>query len=43
MEARMTNNASYTCEKCDTVFDSEQELLQHEIYARYRRPGCCWQ
>jgi len=39
----MTNNASYTCEKCDTVFDSEQELIQHEIYARYRRPGYCWQ
>ena len=21
----MTNNASYTCETCDTVFDSEQD------------------
>ena len=43
IEARMTNIASYTCEKCDTAFDSEHELIEHEIYARYRRPGYCWQ
>jgi hypothetical protein len=30
-------------EECDTVFDSQQGLIQHKIYARYRRPGICWQ
>ena len=36
---KMTSVASYRCEECDTVFDSQQELIQHEIYARYRRAG----
>jgi hypothetical protein len=26
----MTSVASYRCEKCDTVFESQQELVQHE-------------
>jgi hypothetical protein len=34
----MTNIASYRCQECDTVFDSQQELIQHQIYAKYRRP-----
>jgi hypothetical protein len=43
IEAQMTSVTSYRCGECDTVFDSQQELIQHEIYARYRRPGICWQ
>ena len=39
----MTNVAVYRCEECDTIFDSEQELIQHNIYAKYRRPGYCRQ
>ena len=35
----MTSAASYRCEECDTLFDSQQDLIQHEIYARYRRPA----
>ena len=27
----MTSVASYRREECDTVFDSQQELIQHEI------------
>jgi uncharacterized C2H2 Zn-finger protein len=43
IKARMTSVASYRCEECDTVFDSQQEIVQHGNYARYRRPGICWQ
>jgi hypothetical protein len=43
IETQMISVASYRCEECDTVFDSQQELIQHEIYTRYRRPGICWQ
>jgi hypothetical protein len=41
--SQMANITSYRCEECDTIFNSQEELIQHEIYARYRRPGYCWQ
>ena len=28
--SEMTSVASYRCEECDTVFDSQQEIIQHE-------------
>jgi hypothetical protein len=27
----------------DTAFDSQQEQIQHEIYARCGRSDICWQ
>jgi DNA-directed RNA polymerase subunit RPC12/RpoP len=39
----MSNVESYRCESCGSVFSSQEELIQHENYAKYRRPGCCWQ
>jgi len=31
----MTNVAPYICEECYTLFNSQEELIQHENYARY--------
>ena len=39
----MSNAESYKCESCGGVFSSQKELIQHENYAKYRRPGYCWQ
>jgi hypothetical protein len=41
--SQLTNVASYICEECYTMFNSQEELIQHENYAKYRRPGYCWQ
>ena len=41
--SQMTNVTPYICEECSTLFNSQEELIQHENYAKYRRPGYCWQ
>jgi hypothetical protein len=40
---QISTNGSFKCKECDTSFNSQQELEQHEKYATYRRKGCCWQ
>lgn len=40
----MTNNKQeFKCEGCHTFFGSEGELMEHESFARHRRPSSCWQ
>jgi len=39
----MSNAESYRCKSCGSVFSSQKDLIQHENYAKYRRPGYCWQ
>ncbi|MGD1834865.1 MAG: hypothetical protein ACPKPY_10040 [Nitrososphaeraceae archaeon] len=34
---------SFECESCGTIFDNEEEFLEHEKYSKYRRKTCCWQ
>lgn len=34
---------SFECKSCGIVFQSKEDFIQHEKYARYRRESCCWQ